>query len=582
MAQMMLYLAFILAPCFSGTMAYFYFSFYHHKNELYFIKRGEILVKIEYILLISKVAFEVPFLMTNLYTSILDAIDLSVRSTIVIAFLSFCGLQNIIMIRIAYFYVQSTRVHVATETIRFSNSSININNSKLTCVCQNNNKKNDKQSKEELEKNNNRQLSQKSDTNDKKENNSHLNSVGNRMWYIINQFGSTSRLTILFFMVCLFDFACAIVSSFIIFANDEFTAVMFIRGLWFSKALISAIIILVAAKHKIFQFTDSWYVSKEFIITGKLWLGHAIVTLFGVVMFVLIEFVANVPSMQLIPIYAALHWLFMVLERSYICTVWVVRKNIGNNQNSTTDGVKSRPISAKISVNASHRISKHVIFDSAMLNVTSSNGQKEKDADIIDHDIDKKYKSIKLTDLWYNGSKDIHLNNTAPEIFSQFWDHCARELSIENVVFWIETIQIMQFLIEHEYIDKNEAHPLNVELSTQHLKLKNTPIMANLNNNYNNNLYNNNNSNVKNYEVIRIYFCQLYKEYIQSEIAPYELNISHEMRNSFTQYYELVASKEQPMTKEFFNKNIWPIIKEAATETYMLMWYSFNRFCNKL
>ena len=536
--QVLTYVTLSVAPCFVVAMLYFYVSFHSHKNELYFIKRGKVLVYFEYTLLLSKVAWEIPFLIINVYLSIFD---LSEQYLVMVAFLSFSGLVNMIVIRIWYYYVQFTRIHVATSTIRYRGDVDKIS---------------------------------------KKNENSSL--ISARMWYIINQFGSTSRLTILFFMVCLFDFACAIVSSFIIFANDEFTAVMFIRGLWFSKALISAIIILVAAKHKIFQFTDSWYVSKEFIITGKLWLGHAIVTLFGVVMFVLIEFVANVPSMQLIPIYAALHWLFMVLERSYICTVWVVRKNIGNNQNSTTDGVKSRPISAKISVNASHRISKHVIFDSAMLNVTSSNGQKEKDADIIDHDIDKKYKSIKLTDLWYNGSKDIHLNNTAPEIFSQFWDHCARELSIENVVFWIETIQIMQFLIEHEYIDKNEAHPLNVELSTQHLKLKNTPIMANLNNNYNNNLYNNNNSNVKNYEVIRIYFCQLYKEYIQSEIAPYELNISHEMRNSFTQYYELVASKEQPMTKEFFNKNIWPIIKEAATETYMLMWYSFNRFCNKL
>ena len=244
------------------------------------------------------------------------------------------------------------------------------------------------------------------------------------------------------------------------------------------------------------------------------------------------------------------------------------------------DSVKSTPSTPKSPI-ASRHISKHMIFDSAMLNVSSKNSQR--DRDIID--MDNKYKSVKLTDLWHNGSKDVDLNNTIAEIFSQFWDHCAHELSIENVVFWIETIQIMQFLIQHEYINKNEAHPLNAELSTKHLKLKNTPIIVNLNKNYENCDKNgdiNININTKNYQVIGIYFCEIYKEYIQAEIAPFELNISHEMRNNFAQYYEMIVSKEQLMTKELFKKTIWPIMKAAATETYMLMWSSFNRFSSKL
>ena len=119
----MVYTVLTLAPCFSVTMVYFYLSFFQHKNELYFIKRGKSLIQIEYILLISKVAFEVPFLMTSNYLSIFDSIHVGDRYLVIFGYMSFCGLANIIMIRIGYFYVQCTRVNFATETFRFSNTS---------------------------------------------------------------------------------------------------------------------------------------------------------------------------------------------------------------------------------------------------------------------------------------------------------------------------------------------------------------------------------------------------------------------------------------------------------------------------
>ena len=89
--------------------------------------------------------------------------------------MSFCGLANIIMIRISYFYVQCTRVNFATETFRFANGS------EMVIV-------HDKQESKHVHIKKSKQTA----TNDKKGKHS-SNRVSHRTWYIIKQFGSTSR-----------------------------------------------------------------------------------------------------------------------------------------------------------------------------------------------------------------------------------------------------------------------------------------------------------------------------------------------------------------------------------------------------
>ena len=173
--------------------------------------------------------------------------------------------------------------------------------------------------------------------------------------------------------------------------------------------------------------------------------------------------------------------------------------------------------------------------------------------------------------------------------FMLFCDHCVRELNMENLLFWVTVIQLLQFLIENKFIDaSNKANimPLTKKFVTRHhiqdtlliIELKKRFEENNKKKNNNKNQNSNKNESELDYKLFKQFYIDLYKLFLQRDYAPFELNISHELRLKFSQYYQSMKNESNIMTKEMFENFVWKDLRNTAMDMYALLFESFQRF----
>ena len=210
-------------------------------------------------------------------------------------------------------------------------------------------------------------------------------------------------------------------------------------------------------------------------------------------------------------------------------------------------------------------------------------------------------KVTKLSNFWDDKFDIINNYNYVRKEFLLFIDHCANELCMENVLFWVNIVQLMQFLIEFKYIiiiDNNDMNklikPLNINYHTMH-HIKDTIFIENLKKlhfrskirNSNKHKFSNEMTDSKeditkskelNYLIFKPYYKEIYKEFLQREYAPYELNISHHLRERFSKYFQESSDTELWKDETYFKDKIWADLREAAMHIYTLLDASFIRF----
>ena len=196
--------------------------------------------------------------------------------------------------------------------------------------------------------------------------------------------------------------------------------------------------------------------------------------------------------------------------------------------------------------------------------------------------------------------------------FKMFVNHCSRELCVENILFWIHWVQLLNILIKYNIIDKNNDNHINSTFkncSCQHYICDTFLIQqlkqdlesinideANETNNGNDDhdddgddnsdgsRKNDNASDTvainKQCQALAKFYKGLFKEFVEGGKAPFELNISGENRQILTEWYHKLINNynDQYLTQDLFVNQLWSVIKFTAIDIRMLVDASLRRF----
>lgn len=462
------------------------------------------------------------------------------------------GFTNIIAIRIGYYCIQFVRVHTSKYQIKSTacgNKKPEIGNATLATV-------------------------RKSDND-----NCIYKCCSSPQWLNMNQIGSPRRLATLFVVVSIFDLfiTCIIISVGDSFSNntgriEQARSHLLIRIYILIKSTIIATVVGSAARNRAFKFEDHWHISKEFKTLSKCWLIHLCIAIIAAIVTAIIPSKMTNSSLivDVLSFIFAANAVIVFIEPGYVSVVLVIKWN-GNS-----DDVSKKQIQIATA------LSNHV-KDNISGKETAIEWQ--------------------LADFW----DPSQMRQEMCSRFMQFRDHCVRELSAENLMFWIEGVQLSQFLITNGYIiyinnggNKDnipnvvdKIAPFRVYNSTTHLGLEDTESICALKLRYeqrkrrtkiiilqyeneNNKMVDNSNDPME-YDIFKPYYVQLYKKFFQRGVAPFELNIPYEMSIQLSKYYSTLLDGTN-MTKDYFDQNIWEGIRLTATEIYPLLWSSFQRY----
>ena len=721
------------------VVVYFTLILHKKKEELYFIKRGLILVTIEHIFLIIFLNIGANLLIVVRYLHYCQQIPF--HYVLTVGFLLVNGFIDIIVIRICYYYIQLHRVTTASKQIKiYSLKSLTNNpNSKIdvsSAANANNNKSN-------ITTTLNPSLKNVSDCNETKlakiatsttanstsahactdiKDRNEITTASKKSGYdvdttmsrYLNYIGSPVRLAIVFAIIWTIDTVGVIIAG--IFARDAARLVSFAQMYIIIKAVICVIVIVLTATQKTFRFADNWFISKEFIITGKIWI------ILGIIAFTAIAISRIVYSHIIFDLIFSYCIISMAFVRSYISVKWVIKQNTKNTSTSTTASPRSRSRSrsgsrsknVNISMgdqiyNVSGSTAETPTGSSVDLDYSFSTGpklisispqmtsmQSQRDPSQLQPQTQPQSQSqsrsprqpnvqptlavsprctsrfppksatqqaqeesvvlglgLELADLPSNSTANSKARSKSKsksrlsisirkkkhgkkkkknkkektknkqdttnkdqnrqlahfwdrsrindenliEHFRLLWDHCAHELAIENLLFWIETIQLLEALIEYKYIDieidsdididKQPMHahalslirPLQIRYSTKQLHINDTLLIANLKakmekikqkQKTNHSLQVDDkkmahegesdddvnivkNSNViakvtqmshlyeQDYSLFGDYYVELYKKYFQKGSAPFELNIPGTLSNELNKCYDRIC-----------------------------------------
>ena len=168
--------------------------------------------------------------------------------------------------------------------------------------------------------------------------------------------------------------------------------------------------------------------------------------------------------------------------------------------------------------------------------------------------------------------------------FELFINHCSRELSVENILFWIHWVQLLDILICNNIIDKNNQNHINSGYKNYTCKhyLCDTILIHSLKQDFktsNNNMSDDSNSQDNIHcQALQRFYCKLFKHFIEARKAPFEINISGETRQSLTDWYGKLANNDACLTKDMFVNQIWKLLKLTAIDIYLLVEASFSRY----
>ena len=324
-------------------------------------------------------------------------------------------------------------------------------------------------------------------------------------------------------------------------------------------ALLNVIAILYFVKMNTFKFNDVWYIGKEF----KCYAKHIAVGIVLQLINTLIRWFISDEFAFIRLFYSCLIVMFVFGGIPYIMIIWVHKVNIKNVSVNNTS-LKQLPKEA-----LEVKSQKAVIID-ANASVSSISCTHRPKAKV-------KY----FRDLFDKSFDESNNYSNLSTEFELFVDHCKRELTLENLIFFIILIQFLQFLIENKFINaknEDEVLPLRTNLETKHY-IKDMDVIVRLKL-----LYEKEREKkeeiCKDYSLFVPFFAELYREYFARDIAPFELNLNHELRVKLEYCFNKVKESEY-ISKEMFFQDIWPSLKETGVVVFRLLYSSFSRHCKR-
>lgn len=140
--------------------------------------------------------------------------------------------------------------------------------------------------------------------------------------------------------------------------------------------------------------------------------------------------------------------------------------------------------------------------------------------------------------------------------------HLKKELSMENLLFITIMLQWQDYLITNELWDSNNSKCRYAVDATRQLRLpENVPPTAVIKQlkDYDRDQVNvhGDDSHQFNYSVFVMVFDRLYKQYIERQRAPYEINIDGDMRDKIKSYYQKIIDQNKGKMDEQVFWNLW-------------------------
>lgn len=153
--------------------------------------------------------------------------------------------------------------------------------------------------------------------------------------------------------------------------------------------------------------------------------------------------------------------------------------------------------------------------------------------------------------------------------------HLKKELSMENLLFITAMLQWQEFLVEHEFWDKENTKCRYVLDATQQLilpvQIPESPILSQIKFQI---------IDKENFDIFIPVFSQLYKQYIEANRAPYEINISHRTREKMQTYYTMINQDKGILDEQTF-WSLWHSLIQICHELHEMLLDSLGR-CRKL
>ena len=144
--------------------------------------------------------------------------------------------------------------------------------------------------------------------------------------------------------------------------------------------------------------------------------------------------------------------------------------------------------------------------------------------------------------------------------------HLKKELSMESLLFVTIMLQWQHFLIKYHFWDIHNKNCVYILEPNYALKLpKNVPKSPLIKQLKNNNNLDKKKRN-KNFDIFVSLFEQIYKEYIETNRAPYEINISYPIRRKVQKYVQFI-NKQKSNTDGFFIESVYENKNENENET---------------
>lgn len=379
-----------------------------------------------------------------------------------------------------------------------------------------------------------------------------------------------------------------------VFEKSSTSSILF--NTWsFINLCIKAIYIIHVSRTKISKFSDNWHIKQEFKIYGKIFVVFIISQLVGPIILDseyrggFLGVIGNI--------------FFWTL--TYYMVIWVQKVNRqserDDKENSMTTSITDINDRYKRTGDHGKTGSEH-LTNIEVLSQTDQNNAAESQRN--GHSGKSGLTVTRLNRFWdilldvESGHKNVKTE------FKLFIKHSCQELALENLLFFVNCVQLIQFIVKHDYLSINDNNAVTsnvVKLSqfngSHHIHntvlisnlvgmARRTRIGININNNNNHNTNNNEiningNENIYKYEIFRTFFQQLYEKYVESGEAPFEINISYHLRLGFSQIIAELSDEEFIITKEFFESKMLSCIIQAAFVVHGYLRSSFHRFKKK-
>ena len=571
---------FLIVASLSTSIFFVYIGYFLYRNhkQIYFQKRFLIFLISQYILTWLYIAIARPMVVA---ANFLNYKFVSLTAVHVFHDLTLFGVANIGIARIAYYFIQVHRVTQATISsssesnfvnIVIRNTDSNLNKSVCCCCCC---------------------------------------CGGGANWCLskicLRFFGSPVRL---FGLVCICwliecTVSISMIDNLIINVQDglgRYIAMTIALGVGLSYCVI----ICIAARNKVFQFDDHWYITQEYRKLGKIIGYHIVVNSCIIIVEILIP--SKFHNIQtLVRLCHTPVLISLAIGYCYITFIWVWKINEKHN---TSGGGNYATPQLMLTLNSVTNSRSDSFVDNNNNNDHDAKGSRivnvNKKIELTSHASDltstqkhnENYSKISKMNHFWDKSYDAQSNHVNIKTqFIQFSNHCVSELTIENLLFFVNCVQLLEFLIEKKYFDLNNAthlqiiSPMNTKWCVSHF-MKDTNAINGLKMAYDlfhetdqhdDDDYINNGNKQVDYSIFVSYYINIYERFLQRDYAPFEINISHKPRQRFYKYYQditLSDSDEAIMTQEYFHL-IWKDLKDASLHVYGLLSHAFYRFKSK-